>query len=162
MEISENSRVWIYQSDRLFSETEKVEIERTLSDFTAQWQAHGYQLAAYGEVRYHRFIIMIVDESIAGATGCSIDKSVKLMQQIEQDFQVNLFDRFNVAFYDGDEIITKKREEFESLIIDGSVTEDTIVFNNLVQTKKELDSNWQIPFRKSWHARIFPNPVPQK
>lgn len=159
MEISQNSRVWIYQSNRLFSNTEKLQIEEILNDFTAQWQAHGHQLAAYSEVRYDRFIILMVDESIAGATGCSIDKSVKLMQQIEQEFHVNLFDRFNVAFYQGEDIITRNRTEFEKLIQDGEITEDTIVFNNLVQTKQELDNNWKLPFKNSWHARIFPNPV---
>jgi len=159
MQISENSRVWIYQSNRIFNETEKGEIETILTDFTSQWQAHGNQLAAYTEVRYNRFIILIVDESQAGATGCSIDKSVKLMQQIEEQYKVNLFDRFNIAYRQGDDILSAGRVDFESLVQQGVVNEDTIVFNNLVQTKKELDNNWEVPFKHSWHARVFSSAI---
>ena len=155
MQISENSRVWIYQSDRSFSDIEKAQIEELLNNFTLQWQAHGYQLAAFAEIRHHRFIVLLVDESEAGASGCSIDKSVKLMQQIESDYNVNLFDRFNIAYRKGNEVVSYNRNQFEALIQQGEITENTIVFNNLVQTKKELDTQWEIPFKNSWHARVF-------
>ncbi|WP_207424425.1 ABC transporter ATPase [Desertivirga brevis] len=155
MQISENSRVWIYHSDRPFTDTEKREIEALLGNFTSQWQAHGFQLAASAEIKYDRFIILMVDESQAGATGCSIDKSVNLMKQIEADYRVNLFDRFNIAYKQQEEVSSCNRDEFERLIQEGRITENTIVFNNLVQTKKELDSNWEVPFKQSWHARVF-------
>jgi len=155
MNISENSRVWIYQSNREFSEQEKGQIEHLLTEFTSQWQAHGFQLTAHAEIRYNRFIILMVDESQAGATGCSIDKSVKLMQQLESTYSVNLFDRFNIAFKKGHEVLSADRNEFEELIQKGIINEDSIVFNNLVQTKKELDLNWEIPFKNSWHTKVF-------
>ncbi|WP_207534621.1 ABC transporter ATPase [Desertivirga arenae] len=160
MQISENSRVWIYQSDRPFTDTEKTEIEALLTAFTGQWQAHGHQLSAFAEIRFDRFLILMVDESQAGATGCSIDKSVKLMQQIEAEYKVNLFDRFNIAYKQQEQVLSCNRIEFEGLIRDGKITEDTIVFNNLVQTRKELDENWETPFKQSWHKRVFNlNPV---
>ena len=137
------------------SDLEKSEIETVLNDFTSQWAAHGYQLTAKSEVRYNRFIILMVDESQAGATGCSIDKSVQMIRQFEQDYKVNLFDRFNIAFREGEEIVSLNRTQFEDEIQKGNVTEDTIVFNNLVQTKKELDSNWEISFKNSWHTKVF-------
>lgn len=155
MQISENSRVWIYQSNRPFTAIEEAEVDEVLTDFTSQWQAHGHQLAAKHEIRYKRFIVLMVDESQAGATGCSIDKSVNLIKQFEEKFNVNLFDRFNIAYKSGDEILSYNRTDFESRIQNGEVTENTIVFNNLVQTKKELDTNWEIPFKNSWHARVF-------
>ena len=155
MEISENSRVWIYQSNRPFTADERSQIEAQLGEFTSQWQAHGHQLAAKAEVRYNRFIVLMVDEGQAGATGCSIDKSVQQIKQFEQDFNVNLFDRFNMAYKVGGEVISCSRPEFEQLIVEGKITEDTIVFNNLVPTKGELDSNWEVPFKQSWHARVF-------
>lgn len=155
MQISENSRVWIYQSDRPFTDTEKREIESLLNDFTSQWQAHGFQLAAFAEIRYDRFIILMVDESQAGATGCSIDKSVNLMKKIEADYKVNLFDRFNISYKKQDEVFSCNKNEFEDLIQEGKITGDTIVFNNLVQTRRELETHWEIPFKKSWHARVF-------
>ncbi|MDF3076467.1 MAG: transporter ATPase [Sphingobacteriaceae bacterium] len=155
MEMSESSRVWVYQSNRALTAAESQQIQDTLNQFTSQWLAHGHQLAARGEVRYNRFLILMVDERQAGATGCSIDKSVGLMKQIESQFNINLFDRFNIAWRDGEQISSCGRQEFESLIASGRVDENTIVFNNLVQTVAELNSKWEVTFKESWHQQVF-------
>src|ERR1700749_1742248 len=101
MQFSENSRVWIYQSDKKLADAEVQQIQQNLDAFTTQWTAHNPQLKAKAEVRYNRFLILIVDESQAGASGCSIDKSVNFMQHLERQFNINLFDRFNLAYRDG-------------------------------------------------------------
>lgn len=155
MQISENSRIWIYQSNRILNQAEESEIQAILNNFTSNWQAHGHDLAAFGEIYYHQFIILSVDEQIAGATGCSIDKSVALMKEIEQKFNINLFDRFRIAYRLENELKSCDKVEFEELIKKGVVNENTIVFNNLIQTRKELNTNWEIPFKDSWHARVF-------
>lgn len=155
MQISENSRIWIYQSDRILKQEEESAIIKILGDFTSNWQAHGHDLAALGEVIHHQFIILSVDEQVAGATGCSIDKSVALMKDIEQKFNINLFDRFRVAFKLNDELKSCSREGFEKMIENGEVNADTLVFNNLIQTRKELQTSWEIPLKDSWHARVF-------
>lgn len=155
MTISEDSRIWIYQADRVFTDEEVNYIQRKLNDFTSQWLAHGNKLAAFGEVKFNQFIILSVDENEAGATGCSIDKSVKLMQEIEQELGVSLFDRFRIAFKEGDDIISCNRRQFEELVKTGRVHADTLVFNNLIGTRKELRTNWQIPMKNSWHAQVF-------
>jgi len=110
---------------------------------------------ALGEVIHHQFIVLSVDEQVAGASGCSIDKSVALMKEIEQQFNINLFDRFRIAYKLNHEIKSCSREDFEKMIEIGEVKEDTLVFNNLIQTRKELENNWEIPLKKSWHARVF-------
>ncbi|MBE7178349.1 MAG: ABC transporter ATPase [Mucilaginibacter polytrichastri] len=157
---SPDSRLWIYQANRTFSARELSLLKTQLSDFTRQWTAHDNQLHAGSDVRYDQFIFLYVDETHAGASGCSIDKSVKIMHAIEDEFGVALFDRFSMAYRDENgEIRTVSRAEFEELILQGKIHGDTIVFNNLVQTLKEADSNWEIPFAKSWHPRIFSLPV---
>lgn len=159
MEIATNSRVWIYQSNRPFSLKEEHTIKQKLNAFTSIWEAHGNKLTALAEIRYNRFIILMVDEEQAGATGCSIDKSVKMIKEIEVEYQVNLFDRFNMAYRDSAGISSCNREEFEKLITEGKVTENTIVFNNLVPTASELQNNWEITFKDSWHSKVFNNPI---
>ncbi|MXV14660.1 ABC transporter ATPase [Hufsiella ginkgonis] len=159
MNISENSRVWIYQSNRQLTGPEVKQLEEVLESFTGQWLAHGHPLAAQAAVRYARFIILAVDESRAGATGCSIDKSVNLMKEIETAFSIDLFDRFNIAYRDGEQIASCGRAAFETLIASGKITEDTIVFNNLVQTVKGLNEQWEVPFKESWHQRVFSLPT---
>ncbi|KQM63832.1 ABC transporter ATPase [Pedobacter sp. Leaf216] len=155
MSFSPQSRVWIYQSDRKFTSTEENEIINKLSSFTNQWKAHGNELLAKAEIRYGFFIILIVDESKAGVTGCSIDSSVKLIKEIEQEYHVDLFNRFNMAYKVNGEVVVNSKEDFETLVNIKQVTPETIVFNNMVQNLAELESKWEVPFRNSWHATVF-------
>jgi hypothetical protein len=155
MEISENSRIWIYQADRKFNSDEERQIQSILNEFTSQWQAHGHSLAALGEVRHSQFIILSVDEQVAGATGCSIDKSVYLMKEIESEFNVNLFDRFRIAYRNGNDVLNCSREEFEQLLKQGEINSETLVFNNMIGTRKDLTNSWEVPVKASWHAQVF-------
>src|SRR5271165_5421624 len=98
MQFSENSRVWVYQANKKLSDNEANQMQNDLNSFTTSWTAHNHQLKAKGEVRYNRFIILTVDESQAGASGCSIDKSVHFIKHLEQQFNINLLDRFNLAY----------------------------------------------------------------
>jgi len=155
MNISENSRIWIYQSSRVLNAGEQAQIQQKLNDFTSEWQAHGNSLAALGEIRHDQFIILSVDERIAGATGCSIDQSVRLMKEIEQEAGIELFDRFRIAYRDKGEVTACSRSEFEELIVRGLVTPETIVFNNMINIRKDLETLWEVPLKDSWHARVF-------
>lgn len=155
MNISENSRVWIYQATRILIEEEELAILQILHNFTAGWLAHGHALAALGEVLHHQFIVLSVDEEVAGATGCSIDKSVNLMKEIEQKFNLNLFDRFRIAYRQHNEVLNCSRDEFEELIKSGQISEDTLVFNNLINQRHEMQTAWEIPLKDSWHSRVF-------
>jgi hypothetical protein len=156
MNFSENSRIWIYQSSRELNPAELARTEHILNEFTADWTAHNHLLKARAEIRYSRFIILTVDESQAGATGCSIDKSVTLMKSLEHEFHINLFDRFNTAYRKADgNIATASRAEFEELIKQGTVTSETIVFNNLVNKLGDMAAKWEVPYKNSWHKQVF-------
>ncbi|WP_316824920.1 ABC transporter ATPase [Pedobacter miscanthi] len=155
MSFSPQSRVWIYQSDRKFTSTEENEILNKLAAFTNQWKAHGNELLAKAEIRYGFFIILTVDESRAGVTGCSIDSSVRLIKEIEQEYHVDLFNRFNMAYKVNDEVVVNSKEDFETLVNIKQVTPETIVFNNMVQNLAELETKWEVPFQNSWHSTVF-------
>lgn len=155
MEFSTNSRVWVYQSDKKLTDELVAQIQQRLNAFTTQWTAHNNQLKAKGEVRYNRFLILIVDETQAGASGCSIDKSVHFMQGLEKEFGINLFDRFNLAYREADEVLSLPRHGFEDLLKNGTINTNTIVYNNLVQNLNELQTKWEVPFKESWHIQLF-------
>jgi hypothetical protein len=155
MHFSENSRVWVYQSDKELSDSQVKQIQAELNDFTVRWTAHNNQLKAKSEIRYNRFLILIVDESHAGASGCSIDKSVHFIKQLETEHHINLLDRFNLAYRSGSEVLSAQRNDFEGLIKSGNINTETIVFNNLVQNLKELQTKWEVPFKESWHKQLF-------
>ena len=153
--MNEQAKIWIYQASKTFSNEQISQLQQILLDFTNGWTAHNQQLQASFEIKYNRFIILTVDESQAGASGCSIDKSVHLMKQIEQKFNIDLFDRFNIAWKEGDSVKSASREEFEELIKEGIINPETIVFNNLVPTYSAYLNNWEIPFKNSWHSKVF-------
>lgn len=150
-----NSKVWIYQADRPFTTTELLEINDLLKNFTTTWQAHGQNLSAGFEIIYGLFIILWVDENDAKPSGCSIDSSVRLIKEIEQKYSVDLFNRFNMAWKEQGEVKVAKREDFERLVLDGTIQNETIVFNNMITNGADLENKWEVPFSKSWHAKIF-------
>ncbi|RDC56350.1 ABC transporter ATPase [Pedobacter chinensis] len=155
MSFSPQSRVWIYQSNRKFTSQEESEILNKLASFTNQWKAHGNELLAKAEIRYGFFIILTVDETQANVTGCSIDSSVRLIKEIEQEYNVDLFNRFNMAYKVDNDVVVNNKEDFETLINIKKINPETIVFNNMVQNLAELETKWEVPFKNSWHSTVF-------
>ena len=155
MRFSEQSRVWIYQSNRELYEDEVKQLHEILNKFAAEWTAHNHQLKAKAEIRYNRFLILIVDENQAGASGCSIDKSVNFIKRLEQEFGITLLDRFNLAYREGEKVLSAPRDEFEDMLRSGKINSNTIVYNNLVQNLEQLETKWEVPFKDSWHNQLF-------
>jgi DNA-binding transcriptional regulator YhcF (GntR family) len=153
--ISDGARVWIYQANRSFSEVELEEIKTKLSNFITQWTAHGSDLEASFEIKYKRFIILAVDQEKQTATGCSIDASVHFIQQLEKEYNVDLLDKMNVSYKQGEYVAYKDLKAFRKMAKDRAVTGNTIVFNNLVATKAEFLENWEVPAKESWHGRFL-------
>lgn len=153
--LSDEARVWIYQANRSFTDEELQEIKTKLANFIDQWAAHGSDLEASFEIKYKRFIIIAVDQSKQMATGCSIDASVHFIQQLEKEYNVDLMDKMNVSYKQGEYIAYKDLKAFRKMAKDRAVTGNTIVFNNLVTTKAEFLENWEVPAKESWHGRFL-------
>jgi hypothetical protein len=154
-ELSEESKVWIYQSNRKFSDAEFAEIETALQAFLENWEAHGTPLECGYQLKYNRFIILAVDQDVQAATGCSIDKSVAFIQSLEKKYDVDLLDKMNVTFKNGEHIAHKSLMDFKKMAKEKAVTENTIVFNNLVNNIEEFNESWETPASDSWHSRFF-------
>ena len=153
--LPEESKIWIYQSNRKFSDAEFSEIETNLKLFVDSWSAHGTSLEASYLLKYNRFIILAVNQENQIATGCSIDKSVEFIQSLEKKYEVDLLDKMNVTFKLGGHVAHKPLIEFKKMAKEKAVSENTIVFNNLVNTIEEFNENWEVPAADSWHSRFF-------
>lgn len=153
--LPEDSRIWVYQANRKMSDDEVAEIIEKSEDFLTKWTAHGAALEAAVEVRYNRFIVIGLNQANASASGCSIDASVHFIQSLQEKFGIDFLDKMNVTFYSGEYIAYKPLEDFKRMAKDKSVSKNTIVFNNLVNTKAEYLENWEVPAKDSWHSRFL-------
>ena len=156
-----DSRVWIYQSSRHFLINESIEIDTLLQKFVAQWDSHGTAVKGFASLLFGHFIVLIADESATGVSGCSTDSSVRMIKEIESRFNVNLFDRQMLAFVIKDKIQLLPLGQLKYAADNHFINANTIYFNNLVQTKQELDNSWMIPIKCSWLAKriSFPESV---
>jgi len=148
------SKIWIYQSDKAFTEAQILEIANLIEPFIEQWQRHDANLNASYIIKYNRFIIIAVDEHDE-VSGCSVDASVHLIQKIEQKFGVNLTDKLKVAYKEGDTIALSTLADFKKQIALSNITPETIVFNNIVNTVATLKTDWEIPIKQSWLKKYF-------
>ena len=154
-----DSKVWIYQSNRLFLLNEALEIEILLKEFTAGWLSHGVPVKGAGYLFFGQFIILMADERATGVSGCSTDSSVRLIKEIERRFGVNMFDREALAFVVKDNVQLLPLSQLQYAIDNGFIAADTLYFNNLVQTKEELENNWMVPVKESWLLKRVTIPV---
>jgi hypothetical protein len=154
---SSESKIWIYQSNRPFSLIEKKEAAGLLQAFTNNWLSHGKKVKGFGIILFNQFIILAADESASSVSGCSTDSSVRLMKEIEQKFNIHLFDRQKLAFLSNGEIKIIPVNEFPKALDQGVLAPDTIYFNNLVDTLEKLKNNWIIRTDQSWLSSRIKN-----
>ncbi len=160
------SRVWVYQSSRLFTISEALQIEEMINEFARNWLSHGAPVKGAAHLFFGQFVVLMADEAATGVSGCSTDNSVRLIKEIEKIFGVNMFDRLALAF-----IVKDKSDSYRTQILpmpqlkyaveQGFITADTLFFNNVVLTKEEFENSWIIPAKDSWLAKkiSFPNTV---
>lgn len=150
-----NSRVWIYQSERTFTQEEIGFISESAEAFIEQWTRHGDDLKGSFTIKYDQFLVIAVDEGFANVSGCSIDASVRFVQALEEKLNVDLMDKMNISFKDHDNINMVKMSTFKEYAKANKITGETIVFNNMVATKEDLETKWEVPANESWHRRFL-------
>ena len=153
-DLSPDSKIWVYQCNREFSEAEVLDISQKAEFFLESWDSHGNALSATIEIFYNRFIVIAVDEKQALSSGCAIDKSISFIKNIEAFYAVSLMDRMLVTYKQKGTLHACKLKEFEQLLAQGTINADTIVFNNMVTTIDEFSRNWETPVKNSWHSRM--------
>lgn len=150
----ENTKVWIYQSERHFNEDEKKHVQIRLDDFMADWQSHGNLVKGTFTLVYDAFIVLFVDDEGDPLCGRAQDASVKLIKELEQELELSILDRMNQSYKKGEKAVLVKLNDFETLYNDNKINDDTIVFNNTITTKKEFDTTWEVPLKNSWHKQL--------
>lgn len=155
--LSNEARVWIFQSSKPLVGEHRLQVSSTLITFLKDWAAHGKQLFAAFEIVHDRFIVIAVEESMAQATGCSVDKLMRTIQLLDEKLQLNCLERMKVAFRDkAGEIQECSVQEFAVMLSSGIADASTFVFNNVLTNLGEYRIKWEVPVNQSWHANLLP------
>lgn len=154
-QLPDTTRMWIYQSNRPLTAAENNDIRQKLRQFASKWVSHNRALRAWGDVFHDRFVVLMVDESQADASGCSIDKSVYFLKELQATYGIDLFDRMRFSYEDAEgKVHTVDRDAFVRAYQDGDIDDQTLVFDTLVENKGHFQSAFRKPLKDSWHARL--------
>jgi hypothetical protein len=148
-----HARTWIYQSDKKITDREKDIISQALHTFTQQWSVHGVPMETSFDIRFDRFVILAANDQ---ASGCSIDSSVRAIKEVGESTGINFFNRDLVTFRTGDDLTEVSLGELKRKREEGVWHGETLVFNNLVNTKGDLEQHWIVPAKSTWLKRYLP------
>jgi hypothetical protein len=153
----DEARLWAYHTASALSASEVETLKRNLDQFVLEWSAHGKALAAAYDLKYSQFLLLAVDERKAPASGCSIDSMVRYLGSLQFSVGIQFVGTPPVCYRKGDSVYCCSRDQFRRLVKEGEVSQDTIVFNETIQTVGEYKRGlWEGPFSRSWHSKAFP------
>lgn len=150
-----HARIWVYKTARALSQAEQKLVLEHGSAFTSTWAAHGAPLDASVDVLHGRFVVVAVDEEQAEASGCSIDKSVAFIKQLEHDLNLMLTDRMVVVYEGANGITSCRLQDLPTLLKSGAISSATVVYDDLVSTVGELHDRFRVPLNSSWMQRFL-------
>lgn len=154
--LSDSSKLWVFQSNKIISPSNQKLLINEIPPFLNDWSSHGSEIKSSFEIRYDLFLIVSVDEEINSASGCSIDKLTNFIIHLSNEIGVDFFNRLNIAYKaDSEKITLQSLSDFKTLISDGKINEESIVFNNLIKTKKDYIEHWEVQLKNSWHKTLL-------
>ena len=151
----DDSRIWIYQSNRDFNESEIGVINDKTISFLDNWQAHGKDLECSYSIIDKRFIIIAVNESVNPIGGCSIDFSLQLIKDISNTIGIDLLNRLIVNCKLDNRIESLTLSDLKNKIKDRCFSTETIIFNTAINSKSELLNNFEIAISSSWLSKFI-------
>jgi len=149
------NRVWVYLSDKTFDAKTETNLKADIQNFILGWNAHGKALTASFEIRHHHFIIIKANEAQYSASGCSIDKQVQFIKELEKKYSLTLLNRLLVAYKKGDEILVSYSSKIPQLLTEGVINENTLVFNVALSSEEELNTVFETPIKETWLSKYL-------
>jgi hypothetical protein len=160
-DLPDSARTWVFGADRDLDKGTTDLLLREVDQFLSQWHAHGSPLTVARDWRQGRFLTIAVDQSTAGASGCSIDGLFRTLKALEPSLGASLVTSGLVFFRDRKGAIEcVDRERFTALSAEGSVTPETRVFDPTVTTLGEWRARFELEAAQSWHVGLLHDKQP--
>lgn len=150
-----NNRIWIYTLSKELSNEQLVDFKNRCQSFVNSWTAHDVSLDASFELYQNRLLIFKVNEDKYNASGCSIDKQLRFVKELEQAFSVELLNRLLVAYENNNQVEVVKASQIKDLLANNIITAGTLVFDNTVTESTQLTSKWKQPLQSTWLAKFL-------
>ena len=152
----DESRVWIYQGNKTIPQEDVGRVNAQLIDFAEQWTSHNIMLKATAGLLHDRFVVLVVNQDVAGASGCSIDASVRYVKALGDQYGIDFMDRQLLTYLTPeDEVREVHMHGLSDLYTTGEVRDDTLFFDNLVQNKDDFLGRWLVPLEDGWMKRFI-------
>ena len=155
-DLPDSSRVWVFGADRKLDTGATDLLLREVDRFLEQWHAHGEPLTSARAWKDGRFLTIAVDQSSAGASGCSIDGLYRNLKALESRLGANVVTS-GLIFYRDDrgQVQSVDRERFTALGNEGRIGPGTRVFDPTVTTLGEWKARFELNAEDSWHSRLI-------
>lgn len=145
------SKVWIFGSDRPLGEDATTTLLKGVEEHLTDWKAHGQPLTVGSQFRDNRFLVIAVDQSTAGATGCSIDGLFRVLQGLEPKLGTSLVGGGRVFYRDNHAAVQSTiRDGIPALVQSGAITKDTVVFDTSLTDLGAFRSGFEKRAKESW------------
>jgi hypothetical protein len=154
-QLPDSARVWIYQASRPLTAAEIVAVQPALARFAEAWTSHGRALQASAAFLHQQFLVIGLDEAVADASGCSIDASVRFVRELEQQLELTLLEKSQLAFLVDGQVRLLGRTALRQAVADGLLTPATPYFDNTIGQRGQLHQAWPAPAAQTWLARYF-------
>ena len=155
--LPDSSRVWVFGSEHPITDAAAEEFLARVDEYLDRWAAHGTPLHSSRDWREHRFLTIAVDQSMAGASGCSIDGLFRVLKDLEASVGTTLLGSGRVYYRGSDgSVASASRDLFAALGTSSDIGPDTRVFDTTVQTLGEWRERFERRLADSWHARLVP------
>lgn len=154
------SKIWIYQASRLLTDQEKQHVLVVSNAFASQWHAHDLPLQAASGVLHDAFLIFSVNQQGEQASGCSIDKQVHVVKQLENDLNLSFTDRLKVAYreHPGGVLQILSHTALIQEIESRKKSSQGYIYQNTITQLSQLNDQWLVPLSQSWMAALISNP----
>lgn len=150
-----NERIWVYTLSEELPAEQLSDLKNRCQNFVSGWTAHDVSLDASYEIHKDRLLIFKVNEDKYNASGCSIDKQLRFVKELEQAFSVELLNRLLVAYEKNTEVVVVKQSQIADLLASKAINENTLIFNNTITQSSDLTINWKQPLHKTWLSKYL-------
>ena len=151
------ARVWIFGSDRPLTESGTETLLKGVEAHLVDWKAHGEPLTVGMQFRDSRFFVVAVDQSTAGASGCSIDGLFRVLQGIEKTIGASLVGGGRVFYRDSVAAVQSvPRSDVSAHAANGAITKDTVVFDTSITDLGQFRSGFEKRAKESWLKEALP------